>query len=128
MKEKGIPGDVDELRKTTNFPSNGGSRTKFNAFRDMETEATKNGSSSGHRPKRAEQTKPPKIQILYGSEKIEANADGTVSPENIKYPPQSIIEVSGVGGGNKSYAEIKVSDMPVCCLNVTTPTNFTRTL
>jgi hypothetical protein len=119
MKEKGIPGDVDELRRTANFPSNGNNRTKFNAFREMEAAATKNGSSSGGVSKKAEQTKPQKIQISYGSEKIEVNTDGTVSPENIKFPSQSIIEVSGVGDGSKSYAEIKVSRGIVCYLTST---------
>ena len=116
MKEKGIPGDVDELRRSANLPSIGGSKVKFNAFREMKEAAQKSNTSPGSAPKNDEQTKPQKIQIPYGSEKIEVNADGTVSPENIKFPSQSIIEISGVGDGTKSFAEIKVGRGIVHCL------------
>lgn len=107
MKEKGISGDVDELRKSANLPSNGRQKSKFNAFREMRQAALKD-TPSGSLSKDDEQAVPQKILISYGSEKIEVNADGTVSSENVKFPPQSIIEISGIGDGTKSYGEIKV--------------------
>ena len=107
MKEKGISGDVDELRRSANLPSNGRQKSKFNAFREMSQAALKD-STSGSLSKDDEQAGPQKILISYGSEKIEVDADGTVSPENVKFPPQSIIDISGIGDGTKSYGEIKV--------------------
>lgn len=102
MQEKGIKGDVKDLKSSLNLPSSGHSKTKFNAFKQKNTPA---GSSSS--PSSSSKEKKP-VQITYGSETYELKPDGSVDEEAVKVPKGSVIELSGVGEGGKSFADIKV--------------------
>jgi hypothetical protein len=107
MKDKGLDANVEDVRRGsgTNLPSTGHTKQKFNAFRLRENAP---GTSSEAKTRNAKEEKPRQIQITYGSETITVNQDGTVDEANITYPKGSVIKVSGIGSGNRSFAEMKV--------------------
>lgn len=99
MKEKGIKGDVEDLRKSANLPSSGKTKHKFNAFKES-------SKSSNGAEKASKEPKP--LEFTYAGETIKMNADGSVEEENIKFPKNSVLLVSGVGDGSRAFGELKV--------------------
>lgn len=112
MEEKGIKGDVEELRRSANLPSGGSSKHKFNAFRDKAVPERKKNGSAATKTEAASgeaDAKPRQIQITYGTQTINVNPDGTIKPEDIEYPKQSVILFSGLGDESRAFSDIKVS-------------------
>lgn len=117
MKEKGIPGDIDYMKNSANYPS-GDYKTKFNAFAQMALDAKKQKSQDG-KPAVAS-AKPQEIvrdiKIKFGDESIKVNKDGTVDPNDIKYPTGSVFIFSGAGDERVNFSDIKRAlkdDFPV---------------
>lgn len=99
MAEKGIKGNVEDLRKSANLPSSGKTKHKFNAFKES-------AKSSNDADKSAKEPKP--LEFTYAGENIKMNADGSVDDENVKFPKNSVLLVSGVGEGSRAFGELKV--------------------
>jgi hypothetical protein len=110
MEEKGIKGGAESLRNTGNPPS--GADRKFNAFSQMAL-AAKKASRSKEQSKSEETNTEEKeavrsVQIQFGDETIKVNGDGTVDPENVKYPKGSVLKFTGAGKERANFAQLKV--------------------
>ncbi|KAF8335925.1 uncharacterized protein EI90DRAFT_3120172 [Cantharellus anzutake] len=112
MKEKGIKGSVESLRHQPNLPSRPAGQRRFDAFALMAEQETNNKNKS------AKQQTTPQVVVTLGSESMKVEANGTVLPENIKYPPNSAIKFSGAGPNKAKFDEIKKTLKPISNTNV----------
>jgi len=113
MEEKGIKGSVESLRNQPNLPLRRTGERRFDAFAIMAEEQEKKMKKQS--PK---QPATPQLVVTLGSETMKVEPDGTVLPENIKYPPNSVIRLTGAGSETPNFSEMKKTLKPISNTNV----------
>ncbi len=103
MEEKGIKGTVESLRNQPNLPLRRTGERRFDAFAIMAEEQEKKMKKQS-----VKQPATPQLVVTLGSETMKVEPDGTVLPENIKYPPNSVIKLTGAGPETPNFSEMKV--------------------
>lgn len=118
MQERGIPVDLEELRRGSNPPSTGSNAKKFNAFHESNTNSLSDSKSNPKSKGAAKEERT--IHVPYGGETIAVNADGSLVDEDVKYPKGSVIKVEGLGDGDRGFGSMKVCDsmLSSCCYSV----------
>jgi len=113
MEEKGIKGSVESLRNQPNLPLRRSGERRFDAFAIMAEEQDKKKKKQP-----AKQLAAPQVMVTLGSETMKVEPDGTVLPENIKYPPNSVVKFVGAGPEMPNFYEMKKTLKPISNTNV----------
>ncbi|KAJ9473904.1 La protein-like protein [Pseudozyma hubeiensis] len=94
MEEKGIDPSSNKVHR-----GNDASHKKFNAFKEMNRQ-----QRDGSRPNRQEDNKPKRsdpLEFEYNGKPLTTRADGTVDPDAVEFPVNSVLKFTGAGeGGN----------------------------
>lgn len=99
MKEKGID-PSNQVRRGGD--SAGPSHKKFNAFKEMnKKDGGRSDSKESSKPKRSDP-----LEFEYNGNNLTTRPDGTVDPEAIAFPPNSVLKFSGAGEGG-SWKDLK---------------------